>query len=163
MKSGATVFFRFLAYYFLTSFVAECQSVLIAALIPDNVAAISLGSFINGFWMCVQGYFIRTPNLPKFYYYFVHWISFQTYGFVLNTKNDLEGVQYDCNKGPNDSCQCSYPSSLTQQGICKLPGEDILKYLDIENSNKVLFVFAMLIIAIIYRIIFYIVLRLTKH
>ncbi|TIC63007.1 P-loop containing nucleoside triphosphate hydrolase protein [Wallemia mellicola] len=162
LKPGADTWFRFLAYYFLTSFVAECQSVLIAALIPDNVAAISLGSFINGFWMCVQGYFIRTPNLPKFYYYFVHWISFQTYGFVLNTKNDLEDVLFSCTQSSEGQCQCSYPSSLQQKGICALPGEDILEYLEIKDKNKILFAFAMLIIAVVYRLLFYLVIRMTK-
>lgn len=162
LNSGVDVWFRFLAYYFLTSFVAECQSVLIATAIPDNVAAISLGSFINGFWMCVQGYFIRAPNLPKFYYYFVHWISFQTYGFVLSTKNDLEGVLFSCTQNSDGKCQCSYPSSLEDQGICALPGEDILGYLEIRDKNKILFAFAMLIIAFVYRVLFYVVLRMTK-
>lgn len=59
LHGGATHFFKFLAFLFLALFAAESQAVLISALVPLFIAALALCAFMNGFWMCVQGYFIR--------------------------------------------------------------------------------------------------------
>jgi hypothetical protein len=64
-----------LAYLYLGILAAEFQSILIAALIPSFVASLAIAAFINGFWMSVQGYFIR--NLPKFWYYWAHFIDYE--------------------------------------------------------------------------------------
>lgn len=67
-----------LAYLYLGILAAEFQSILIAALIPSFVASLAIAAFINGFWMSVQGYFIR--NLPKFWYYWAHFIDYEVRG-----------------------------------------------------------------------------------
>lgn len=69
LHPGAGHFFRFLAFLFLALFAAEAQATLISALVPIFIAALALTAFMNGFWMCVQGYFIRARSLPKFWYY----------------------------------------------------------------------------------------------
>lgn len=93
LRSGAIPFFRFTFYLFLGVMAAESQSVLIAALVPVFVAALAIAAFMNGFWMvifpsrftaiapmlmpnvqCVQGYFIKATSLPRFWYYWAHWI-----------------------------------------------------------------------------------------
>ena len=77
LHPGGTAFFRFLAILYLAVYTAESQSALIAALVPIFVAALALASFLNGFWMCVGGYFIKAVNLPRFWYYWAHFIDFQ--------------------------------------------------------------------------------------
>ena len=101
LHSGAVPFFRFLLFLFLGVYIAEAQSVLVAAVLPIFVAALAVASFLNGFWMvsslsydnsrpkafvtdwfildsqCVQGYFIRAVSLPRFWYYWAHWIDYQ--------------------------------------------------------------------------------------
>lgn len=62
LHPGATHFFRFLAFLFLALFAAETQAVLISAIVPIFIAALALCAFMNGFWMCTQGYFIRVSH-----------------------------------------------------------------------------------------------------
>lgn len=69
LHPGASHFFKFLAFLFLALFAAESQATLIAALVPIFIAALALTAFMNGFWMSVQGYFIRGRSLPRFWYY----------------------------------------------------------------------------------------------
>jgi ABC-type multidrug transport system ATPase subunit len=69
LHPGAAHFFRFLIFLFLALFAAETQAMLVAAIVPIFVAALALTAFMNGFWMCVQGYFIRARSLPRFWYY----------------------------------------------------------------------------------------------
>lgn len=73
LHGDASYFFRFLAFLFLGVYAAETQSLLIAAILPIFVAALAVAAFANGFWMAVQGYFMR--NLPDFWYYWAHFIG----------------------------------------------------------------------------------------
>ena len=77
LHPGGTAFFRFLAILYLAVYTAEAQSAVVAAAIPIFVASLALASFLNGFWMCVGGYFIKAVNLPRFWYYWAHFIDFQ--------------------------------------------------------------------------------------
>ena len=82
LHPGAPAFFRFLAVLFLAVHAAEAQAALVAAAVPVFVAALALAAFLNGFWMCVGGYFIRAVNLPRFWYYWAHFIDFQVRVFL---------------------------------------------------------------------------------
>jgi len=148
---------------FLAIYIAEAQSVLVAALIPIFVAALAIASFLNGFWMCVQGYFIRAVNLPRFWYYWAHWIDYQTFAFNLLVRNDFKGLQFSCTTLASGACQCSMPSSLISTGKCALSGEDVLRELDINGFSVGLYAGIMIIIAVVYRILFYFVLVLRKR
>ena len=77
LNPGATQFFRFLAILYLAVYTAEAQAAIVAAAVPIFVAALAIASFLNGFWMSVGGYFIRAVNLPRFWYYWAHFIDFQ--------------------------------------------------------------------------------------
>lgn len=105
---------------------------------------------------CVGGYFIRAVNLPRFWYYWAHFIDFQvslplallyfevvaqrktkcklirislklqTYAFDLLVVNDFRGLTFDCSTASDGSCVCGYPSSLIAKGECKIAGDDVL-------------------------------------
>ncbi|KAG9039437.1 hypothetical protein FRB95_010726 [Tulasnella sp. JGI-2019a] len=164
LHPGATPFFRFLAVLFFAVYTAESQSVLVAAVIPIFVAALAIASFLNGFWMSVGGYFIKAVSLPRFWYYWAHFIDYQTYAFALLVYNDLGGLSFTCDGNASDgTCVCSYPSSLIKQGKCELLGDDVLNALDIGGISFGLYISILLIIAIIYRVMLYVVLILKKR
>lgn len=115
LHSGAGYFFRFLAFLYLGVLAAEFQALLIAAAIPIFVTALAVCAFLNGFWMCVQGCFIRAVSLPRFWYYWAHWIDYETFAFDVLVKNDFTGLIFKC-QGiiAEGNCKCSFPSSLVK-------------------------------------------------
>ena len=160
LHPGAVYFGRFLAYLYLGVVAAEFQALLIAAILPVFVAALAVCAFLNGFWMCVQGYFIRAVNLPRFWYYWAHWIDYETFAFDLLARNDFKGLVFSC-QGSIEAgdCSCSFPSSLVAQGRCEVSGEDVLKALEIDGFSVGLYVGVLVIICLVYRVGFWGVLR----
>jgi len=161
LHPGARAFFRFTLYLFLAVMAAESQSVLVAAIIPIFVAALALASFINGFWMCVQGYFIKATSLPRFWYYWAHWIDFQTFAFQLLVRNDVKGLTFQC-PTVDGSCLCPFASSLVP-AQCALVGDDIVKNLGYEGADDGLYVGILIIIILVYRVAMWVVLALRKR
>ncbi|SPO26351.1 related to ATP-binding cassette protein (ABC) transporter [Ustilago trichophora] len=160
LHPGADYFFRFLAFLYLGVLAAEFQALLIAAAIPIFVAALAVCAFLNGFWMCVQGYFIRAVNLPKFWYYWAHWIDYETYAFDILVKNDFKGLVFTCQGSVKEgTCNCSFPSSLVQSGMCAVSGEDVLNALQINGISVGLYAGILVVIVLVYRVLFYAVLR----
>ncbi|GAA5983158.1 hypothetical protein JCM5350_007901 [Sporobolomyces pararoseus] len=159
MNPGADHFFKFLVYLFLALYTAESQSLLVAAIFPLFVAALAIASFANGLWMCNMGYFIRTSSLPRFWFYVVHWIDYQTYSFNLLVKNDFAGQVLNC-PVINGSCSCPIPSSLTPSQ-CALAGDDVIRNLNISGSEG-MSVGLLILICLVFRFAFYFALRLRK-
>ncbi|GAA6011592.1 hypothetical protein JCM11491_004698 [Sporobolomyces phaffii] len=159
MNPGATHFFRFLVYLFLALYTAESQSLLVAAIFPLFVAALAIASFANGLWMCNMGYFIRTTSLPRFWFYLVHWIDYQTYSFNLLVKNDFAGRVLECPIVAG-ACSCPIPSSLTP-AQCALAGDDVVRNLNISGSEG-MSVGLLILICVVFRVLFYVGLRLRK-
>ncbi|EIN11024.1 P-loop containing nucleoside triphosphate hydrolase protein [Punctularia strigosozonata HHB-11173 SS5] len=143
---GAGHFFRFLAYLFLAVYAAEGQSLLVAAFAPIFVAALALASFINGFWMCNQGFFIRASNLPRFWYYWAHWIDYETYAFDLLVWNDMHDLTW--------TSPCSGSGCISQETT----GRQLIDELGFGGMNVGLYVGILLIINVVYRLLFYLAL-----
>jgi len=161
LHPGATAFFRFTLYLFLGVMAAESQSILIAAIIPIFVAALALAAFVNGFWMCVQGYFVKATSLPRFWYYWAHWIDFQTFAFQLLVRNDVKGLVFTC---PNvdGNCLCPFASSLVP-AQCALSGQDLVNNLGYQGANDGLYIGILLIIIVFYRLAMWGVLVIRKR
>ncbi|TIA92328.1 hypothetical protein E3P99_00624 [Wallemia hederae] len=163
LHGGASHFFTWMAILYMCILNAEFQSLLIASIFPVFITSLAIAAFVNGFFMCVQGYFIRAVNLPRFWYYWAHWIDYQTFGFAILTKSDLKGLTFDCAGDiASGTCQCSYPSSLVDAGQCAVAGEDVLRELDYDGISITLYAFILLIIMAVYRVLFYIVLRFER-
>jgi len=163
LKSNGWAFCRFIFYLFLSIYAAEAQALAVAVVIPNFVGALAGVGFLTGFWMCVQGFLVRTPNLPRFWYYWAHWIDYQTFAFSLLVQNDLEGETFTCATLPDGTCQCSVPSSLIPKGHCAVSGGDVLKSLDIPHFSPAFYVGVLVVICIIYRLVFYVVLGFRKR
>lgn len=158
LNPGADQFFRFVGVLFLAVYTAESQSAVVAAALPIFVASLAIASFLNGFWMSVGGYFIRAVNLPRFWYYWAHFIDYQTYAFDLLVFNDFHGITLGCATLADGSCFCDYPSSLVSAGECALAGDDVLQSLGIRGISFKLYLAILLLIALIYRALLYVVL-----
>ncbi|TCD65880.1 hypothetical protein EIP91_002040 [Steccherinum ochraceum] len=163
LHPGAARFFKFTAVIFLSIFAAESQCAMVSALIPIFVAALAVTSFINGFWMCVAGFLLRTVDMPRFWYYWSHWIDFESYGFYLLIFNDFRGLTFGCQTQADGSCFCDFPSSLIAQGQCALAGEDVLNYLGANGISFSLYVVILLLITLAYRVLFYLILVFKKR
>lgn len=138
LHAGASHFFKFLAYLFLGVLVAEFQSLLIAAMIPVFVGALAIAAFANGFWMAVQGYFMR--NLPRFWYVWAHWIDYQTFAFQLLARNDFLGVDFSCARSAAGACACSFgQASIATADVCELSGSAIVEALGYGGVSDVLY------------------------
>lgn len=161
LHQGGTAFFRFLAFLFLAILVAESQVLVVASFLPVFVAALAIAAFVNGFWMSVGGYFIKARSLPRFWYYSFHFMDYQKYAFELLTNSDLRGLTFQCQRQPNDSCVCAYPSSTPE--TCTVSGEDILSYLEIGSVSYGKWAAILVSIFIIFRISLYFALRIRSH
>lgn len=160
LHPGPSHFFKFLAFLYLGVLTAEFQALLIASAIPIFVASLAVCAFLNGFWMCVQGYFIRAVNLPRFWYYWAHWIDYETFAFDVLVKNDFVGLVFQCQGSiEENTCNCAYPSSLVKEGICAVRGEDVLDALDLEGISMGVYAAVLVGILVVYRVLFWVVLR----
>ncbi|KAJ1559347.1 hypothetical protein HK405_010982, partial [Cladochytrium tenue] len=162
LNPNGGVFVKFIAFLFLAVYAAESQVILVASLLPIFVAALAIASFMNGFWMSVQGYFIKAISLPKFWRYSFHYMDYQKYAFELLVNNDFTGLTFDCGRNADGTCaQCAYPSSDTN-GDCVLYGPDVLDYLQISHISYTNWVVILLAIIIVYRLAWYITLVRSK-
>ncbi|KAE8258035.1 hypothetical protein A4X13_0g1947 [Tilletia indica] len=161
LRPDAQAFFRFVAFLFLSVYAAECQALLIAALVPLFVAALAICAFANGFFMSVQGYFLRT--IPTFWRVWAHQIDYETWAFQLLVRNDLTGLVFPCvGDIAARTCQCSFPSSLIAQGQCAVSGEDVIRSLNFSNISTVQASFVLVAIIVVYRLAFWAVLARNK-
>ncbi|GLB44858.1 putative ABC-2 type transporter [Lyophyllum shimeji] len=161
LHSGATAFFRFLAFLFLAILAAESQVLVVASFLPVFVAALAIAAFVNGFWMSVGGYFIKARSLPRFWYYSFHFMDYQKYAFELLTNSDLRGLTFQCERQPSGSCVCAYPSSKPE--TCTVSGEDVLSYLEIGSVSYGKWAAILVSIFIIFRISLYFALKIRSH
>jgi ABC-type multidrug transport system permease subunit len=153
LHPSGVAFFRWLVFLYLGVLAAEMQSLLIAALVPIFVASLALAAFLNGFWMCTQGYFIKTASLPRFWYYWAHFINYETYAFALLVRTDFVGLNFPC----DNSCQCSFPSNT-----CAVSGQSVTQALDVDSISLGGQAAILISIIVVYRALFYLTLRLQK-
>lgn len=168
LRPGANAFWRFTAFLFLAVLCAEAQAQIIAAAVPIFIAALALTAFMNGFWMCVQGYFIKARSLPRFWYYSFHFMDFQTFAFNILVKNDLVGEVFKCNSAtlPNGDCSCVYPASAKTMelfGQCRVSGQDVVDYLEFGGIDVAGYAGILVAIIVLYRILLYLALYFQRH
>lgn len=156
LHPGAESFFRWLVFLYLGVLAAEMQSLLVAAILPVFVASLAIAAFLNGFWMTTQGYFIRTANLPRFWYYWAHFINYETYAMALLVRTDFKNIVFKC-AIPG---QCSFPAQATDPSL--VAGETVVTALEFNKISLPGQVAILLSIVLIYRVLFYLVLKMQK-
>ncbi|CAA2971313.1 ABC transporter G family member 11 [Olea europaea var. sylvestris] len=129
--------------------VVESLMMAIASVVPNFLMGIIIGAGIQGIFMLVSGYF-RLPNdIPKpFWRYPMSYISFHFWALQGQYQNDLKGLTFD-NQTPD---------------LPKISGEYILEYvfqIDV-NRSKWIDLSVILSMIIIYRIIFFIIIKINE-
>jgi ABC-type multidrug transport system permease subunit len=159
------VFGRFLAFLFLALYVAESMVVFVSCLIPIFVAALTIASFMNGFFMVVQGYFVQRENLPRLWLW-GHYIDYQKYAFEALLQNDLQGLTFQCQQIENvtagqSKCFCLISNPSGPDG-CSFTGQDVLNHYGYTEIKQWLWAVALIVMVIVYRVGMYLVLRTRK-
>ncbi|RHZ87767.1 hypothetical protein Glove_30g36 [Diversispora epigaea] len=149
----------FVLLLFLALFVAESMVVFVSSIIPIFVAALTIVAFANGFFMVVQGFFVRRDSIPKIWKW-AHYIDYQKYAFEGIIQNDFIGLTFRCAESTNGTCNCIYgnPTSPT----CTFTGKDVLD--SYGYTEIVIWKWALALVGLIlfFRIGFYIVLRARR-
>jgi len=156
LNPSVGAFFRFMLYLFMALYTVESIVQIISALLPVFVAALAITAFVNGFFMCVQGYFINFSQLPTFWIWGHYW-GYQTYAFDAMVHSDFTGLTFDCEHLTNTTCFCIYQS--TTGDPCTFSGEDVLSFLGYADVNEGLWMGIVAIQIVVYRIILYLILR----
>lgn len=146
----------FLTILFLALNYTEGLMLIISAIVPSFIVGTAIGAATFGLFMCVMGFFIKISNLPRPWYYTVHWIACHKYAFESFMKNEFTGENYPCNNLtlPNGTpyCYCLFPDL---NGDCILSGNEILKYYDYEGVKIWAWCICLIGIACIWRVIFW--------
>jgi hypothetical protein len=102
--------------------------------------------------MCNQGFFIKASSLPRFWFYWAHWIDYETYAFDLLVWNDMHDLTWT--SGPGCSGTDCTPQVTT--------GKQVIDGLGFGGMNVGLYIGILLIINIVYRLLFYLALVLKR-
>ncbi|XP_019443467.1 PREDICTED: ABC transporter G family member 11-like [Lupinus angustifolius] len=129
--------------------VVESLMMAIASVVPNFLMGIIIGAGIQGIFMLVSGYFRLPHDIPKpVWRYPMSYISFHFWALQGQYQNDLKGLIFD-NQTPD---------------LPKIPGEYILEYvfqIDV-NRSKWIDLSVILSMIIIYRIIFFIMIKINE-
>lgn len=139
---------------FLLLLTSEAMTLFISSVVPIFVAALAIVSFLNGFFMIVEGFFIRKENLPKFWIW-GHYIAYHKYGFEGMLKNDVDDLSFDCSN--TGVCMCFFKRA--DEGVCGMTGMDVLREFGYEDVNLGLWIGILAAMFIVYKIGFFIMLK----
>ncbi|RIA93968.1 ABC transporter [Glomus cerebriforme] len=155
--------FYFNIFLFLALFVAESMVVFISAAIPIFVAALAITAFANGFFMVVEGYFVRRDSIRKILKW-ANYIDYQKYSFEAIVKNDLVGLTFNCDPDPSGqtTCLCNY-GGVEATKTCKFTGQEVLNSYGYTDINLYEWALALLGLILAFRIGFYLILLFRKN
>ncbi|KAF5931302.1 hypothetical protein HYC85_032175 [Camellia sinensis] len=148
-RPGFSHYVFFCCNLFLSISVIESCMMVVASLVPNFLMGIITGAGIIGIMMMTAGFFRLLNELPKpFWRYPISYISFGAWALQGAYKNDLIGLEFD----------------PLVPGDPKLKGADVItKMFEIPlDHSKWWDLFALLVILISYRLIFFIILKLKE-
>jgi len=155
-EDGPARFFWFLLILYTALYVAESMMILISAIVPYFIIALAIGSFANGFFMLVQGYFLRKDHIVRGWIW-GHYISYQKYSFEAMLKNEFRSnYVYNCDTTVQP-CFCFYQPS--NQSACTFTGPDILREYGYQDVSIINWWGVLVGMIGCLRIMFYIILR----
>lgn len=159
-RQSGSAFFMFVLWLFLDLVAAESLVVLVSITFPIFVVALALAAFLNGLWMCVDGFLVPMNILNAFWKYVFHYIDYQAYVFQGMMVNEFEKRTYDCAVNSDGSYQCMYSSPLNDQG--QIAGVSVLDNFSISTGLQGEWVGIIIAIIFGYRALAYAVLWLKN-
>ncbi|KAL3712033.1 hypothetical protein TMatcc_000728 [Talaromyces marneffei ATCC 18224] len=159
-RASGTGFMTFLMWLFFDLVAAESLVVLVSSVFPVFVVALAVTAFVNGLWMCVNGFLVPITVLNSFWKYVFHYIDYQAYVFQGMMVNEFKHRTYSCGKTAAGQHQCAYESTLNSEGM--IAGVDVLKNYDINANKMGEWVGIIISIIIVYRLLGYVALRFRQ-
>lgn len=147
----------FLYTLFLVLMVAESMVIFISAVIPIFVASLTIVAFANGFFMVVEGYFVRRDAIPKLWKW-AHYIDYQKYAFEAIIKNDFIGLTFNCEQA---GCKCRFGGHVADAN-CQFTGKDVLDDYGYTEIEFVKWALALIGLIVAFRLGFYLTLLFRK-
>lgn len=77
--------------------VAESLVVAVSAIAPSFIFGIAMGAGAFGGFMLVCGFFLLKKNIPPWWIW-LHYLSFEKYGFEVMMTNEFSGLEFDCER-----------------------------------------------------------------
>lgn len=157
---------KFVLFLFMALYVAESMVVFISVCIPIFVAALALAAFANGFFMVVEGYFVRRDSIPKGWKW-AHYIDYQKYAFEGIVKNDFTGLTFTCDRmtqlvNGTESTICKCDHGVVNNPSCQYTGTDVLASYGYTEIVYWKWALALVGLSLAFRLGFYLVLRSKK-
>lgn len=153
-------FWMWVMWLFLDLVAAESLVVLVSAIFPVFVVALAVAAFLNGLWMCVDGFLVPMNVLNPFWKYVFHYIDYQAYVFQGMMVNEFKARTYSCASTSAGNYHCMYESDLNSVG--KIRGTSVLEAFDIHTGLEKTWAGIMIGIILGYRVLAYLALALRK-
>lgn len=154
LNSAGGRFVYFVLDLYLSLSTVEGLMMAISSVVPHYLMGIAGGAGVMGLYMLVCGFFQPRNELPDpVWRYPLHYISFHSYaftGFMNNEFADTDGWDSPC-------------TLIGADGGPKITGEQVLEAWGIEVRDKWEEIAILVAMAVAYRVIFFLVLKLKEH
>lgn len=159
-RPNANAFFLWVLWLFLDLLAAESLIVLVSSIFPVFVVALAVAAFVNGLWMCVDGFLVPLTTLNVFWKYVFYYINYQAYVFQGMMVNEFKGRDFDCAGSAISGYSCTYQSDLASMG--KIRGTSILAQYGYSTGRQGEWIGIMIGIIAGYRILGWLALVIKK-
>ncbi|XP_062119407.1 ABC transporter G family member STR-like [Humulus lupulus] len=166
LKLRASILYFWIILY-ASLITTNAYVMLVSALVPSYITGYAVVIATTALFFLTCGFFLKRTQIP-IYWRWLHYLSAIKYPFEAMLTNEFKGSR--CYNGPPQDLS---PGPLGEVKIsdlhihnitvlkqpCMLIGEDVLFSMDIEHENLWYDVLILLAWGVLYRLLFYVVLR----
>ncbi|KAF4385285.1 hypothetical protein CsatB_016074 [Cannabis sativa] len=166
LKLRANLFYFWIILY-ASLITTNAYVMLVSALVPSYITGYAVVIATTALFFLTCGFFLKRTQIPIFWRW-LHYLSAIKYPFEAMLTNEFKGTRcyngplQDLSPGPLGEIKISdlhiHNRTVLQQP-CSLIGEDVLFSMDIEHENLWYDVLILLAWGVLYRLLFYVVLR----
>ena len=146
-------FLVFMLFFYLTLLTSQSMGLLLSVAIRRIEVSLLLAPLISIFLFIMGGFYVPFDNI-NIWMRWSTYISQARYGYTGMILNEYQGRLIPC----SENVGVDYGS-----GECPLPGEEVLKSLDMDGQKIWFQVLILLLMQVVLRYISYIVLRLRRE
>lgn len=157
--------FRFWIILYASLITTNAYVMLVSALVPSYITGYAVVIATTALFFLTCGFFLKRTQIPS-YWRWVHYISAIKYPFEAMLSNEFKGIRCyygnpeDLSPGPIGNVRFSKVHNDTESlKTCLLIGQDVIESMDINHDNIWYDVGILLAWGVLYRLLFYMVLR----
>ncbi|CAN6714452.1 unnamed protein product [Malus baccata var. baccata] len=158
--------FNFWIILYASLITTNAYVMLVSALVPSYITGYAVVIATTALFFLTCGFFLKRSKIPE-YWRWVHYISAIKYPFEAMLSNEFKGIRCyhgtpaDLSPGPLGDLKISnlHLTSPLVDKNCAIIGQDVLSTMDINRDNIWYNVLILLAWGVLYRILFYMVLR----